>query len=156
MSWFCRVTVVIISWTSLFLTTQGLFIYVCLRMLSHVWLFLTPWTVARQAPLSMGILQARTLEWVAIFSPTGSFWPRDRTSLSWVFCIEQVYSLPTVPPGKPLFIHVCAVLSCSGPSDSLWPHGLQPASLLCLWNSPGKNPRVGCYALLQGMFPTQG
>jgi len=27
---------------------------------------MTPWTVARQAPLSMGILQARILEWVAI------------------------------------------------------------------------------------------
>ena len=26
----------------------------------------TPWTVARQAPLSMGILQARKLEWVAM------------------------------------------------------------------------------------------
>ena len=26
----------------------------------------TPWTVARQAPLSMGILQVRILEWVAI------------------------------------------------------------------------------------------
>ena len=32
--------------------------------LSHVQLFVTPWTVARQAPLSMGILQARILEWV--------------------------------------------------------------------------------------------
>ena len=27
---------------------------------------MTPWTVACQAPLSMGILQARILEWVAI------------------------------------------------------------------------------------------
>ena len=27
---------------------------------------MTPWTVAHQAPLSMGILQARILEWVAI------------------------------------------------------------------------------------------
>ena len=26
----------------------------------------TPWTVARQAPLSMGILQAKILEWVAM------------------------------------------------------------------------------------------
>ena len=26
----------------------------------------TPWTVAHQAPLSMGILQARILEWVAM------------------------------------------------------------------------------------------
>ena len=33
---------------------------------SRVWLFVTLWTVARQAPLSMGILQARILEWVAM------------------------------------------------------------------------------------------
>ena len=30
----------------------------------------TAWTVARQAPLSMGILQARVLEWVP-FPPPG-------------------------------------------------------------------------------------
>ena len=30
------------------------------------------------------------------------------------------------------------------------------ARLLCPWNSPGKNPGVGCHALLQGIFPTQG
>ena len=29
-------------------------------------------------------------------------------------------------------------------------------SLLCPWDSPGKNTGVGCYALLQGFFPTQG
>ena len=34
-------------------------------VLSHVWLFATPWTVACQSPLSLGILQARTMEWVA-------------------------------------------------------------------------------------------
>ena len=33
-------------------------------MLSYVQLFATLWTVAHQAPLSMGILQARKLEWV--------------------------------------------------------------------------------------------
>ena len=27
---------------------------------------------------------------------------------------------------------------CSVVSNSLWPHGLQPASLLCPWNFPGK------------------
>ena len=32
-------------------------------------LFETPWTAACQAPLSMGILQARILEWVAMPSP---------------------------------------------------------------------------------------
>ena len=36
------------------------------QSLSHVQLFVTQWTVARQAPLSVGIPQARILEWVAI------------------------------------------------------------------------------------------
>ena len=40
-------------------------------------------------------------------------------------------------------------------SDSLRPHGLYPARLLCPWDSPGKNAGVGCQFLLQGIFPTQ-
>ena len=47
--------------------------------LSRVWLFATPWTAACQAPLSMGVLQARVLEWVAMPSSRGSSQPRDRT-----------------------------------------------------------------------------
>ena len=50
-------------------------------------------------------------------------------------------------------------LSCAQPlsrvSNSLPAHGLQPGRLLCPWDSPGKNTRVGCYALLQGIFLTQ-
>ena len=38
----------------------------------------------------------------------------------------------------------------------LWPRGLQPARLLCLWDFPGKNTGVGSHFLLQGIFPTQG
>ena len=38
---------------------------------------------------------------------------------------------------------------------TLGPHGLLPARLLCPWDSPGKNTRVGCHFLLQGIFPTQ-
>ena len=41
-------------------------------------------------------------------------------------------------------------------SNSLGPHGLQPSRVLCPWNSPGKNTRVGCHFLLQGIFPTRG
>ena len=44
---------------------------------------MTPWTVARQAPLSMGILQARILEWIVISSSSGSSQPRDRTHVSY-------------------------------------------------------------------------
>ena len=50
--------------------------------LSHVRLFVTPWTAALQAPLSMGILQARILEWVAISSSRRSSQPRDWTQVS--------------------------------------------------------------------------
>ena len=41
-------------------------------------------------------------------------------------------------------------------SDSLRPHGLSPARLLCPWNFPGKNTGVGYHLLLQGIFLTQG
>ena len=40
-------------------------------------------------------------------------------------------------------------------SDSLRPHGLAPAWLLCPCDFPGKNTGVGCHFLLQGIFPTQ-
>ena len=40
------------------------------------------WAVARQAPLSMGILQASRQEWVATPSSRGSSHPRDRTQVS--------------------------------------------------------------------------
>ena len=56
-------------------------------------------------------------------------------------------------PSKPFCY---AILSRSVVSDSLQPHGLYPTRLLCPWDSPGKNTGVGCHALLQGIFPTQG
>ena len=54
-----------------------------------------------------------------------------------------------------LFTHTC-MLSHSVVSDFLQPHGLQPTRSLCPWDFPGKNTRVGCHFLLQGIFPTQG
>ena len=49
-----------------------------------------------------------------------------------------------------------AVLTHAVVFDSLQPHGLLPTRLLCPWASPGKNTGVGCHALLQRIFPTQG
>ena len=43
---------------------------------------------------------------------------------------------------------------CSVLSKSLWTHGLQPIQSLYPWNFPGRNTGVGCYSLLQGLFPT--
>jgi len=41
-------------------------------------------------------------------------------------------------------------------SNSLQPYKPQPARLLCPWDSPGKNTRVGCHALLPVIFTRQG
>ena len=58
---------------------------------------------------------------------------------------------------EPKLILVLSVsVSCSVMPDSLRPHGLQPTSLLCPWDFPGKNTGMGCHFLLQGIFPTQG
>ena len=53
------------------------------------------------------------------------------------------------------YVYMCG-LSGSVMSDSLRPQGLQHIRLLCPWDSPGKNTGLGCHALLQGIFPTQG
>ena len=59
---------------------------------------MTTWTVACQAPLSMGILQARILRWVAISSSRGSSQPRDQTQVSHI--ADRLFT--TEPPGKSL------------------------------------------------------
>ena len=65
------------------------------KLLSHVWLFVTPWTIACQAPLSMGILQARTLEWVSMPSSRDLPNPGIKSRSPAL----QVDSLPSEPPG---------------------------------------------------------
>ena len=55
---------------------------VMLSLVSRVQLFVTQWTVTRQAPLSMGILQAWILEWVATSYSKGSSLLRDQTHIS--------------------------------------------------------------------------
>ena len=68
-----------------------------LKLLSHIRLFVTLWTVAHQAPLSMEILQARTLG--GLPCPLPGTLPNPG--------IEPRYpalwadSLPSEPPGKP-------------------------------------------------------
>ena len=61
---------------------------------------LTPWTLARQAPLSMRILQARILDCVAMSFSRGSSQPRDWTHVSQVSCVGRQVLYPE-PPGKP-------------------------------------------------------
>ena len=91
-------------------TVLQLYIYIWIHacMLGHVQLFATPWTVACEAPLSMGgssvygISQARILEWVAISYSRKSSRLRDRTHLS---CVNKRI-LPLSYLGG-LFVYIC-------------------------------------------------
>ena len=52
--------------------------------------------------------------------------------------------------------YVLPELSGSVVSNSLRPHCYSPPGSSVHWDSPGKNTRVGCHALLQGISQTQG
>ena len=75
--------------------------YVCvLRHLSHVWLSATLWTELPDSSVH-GILQARTLEWVSMFSSFKGFsQPRDQNHTSHLYLHCQAGSLPLAPSGK--------------------------------------------------------
>ena len=49
---------------------------------SHVQLFVTPWTVVHQDPLSIGFSRQEYWSGFAMLSSRGSSWPRDRTCVS--------------------------------------------------------------------------
>ena len=73
------------------------------QSLSHFQFFVTQWTTARQAPLSMGTLQARILEWVAMHFSRGSSQPRDQTQVSYVCCIGRQF--PSCILGSHTLLH---------------------------------------------------
>ena len=50
-----------------------------------------------------GILQARILEWIVMPSSRGSFWPRDRTHVSYVSCIGRHVLYHQWRLGSPIF-----------------------------------------------------
>ena len=75
----------------------------------------------------------------------------NRSSCTVVELGETVWRLLKKLKNTITVMHVCLVMS-----DSLRPHGLQPANLLCPQDFFSKNIGVGCHLLLQGIFPTQG
>ena len=79
-------------------------------LLSHIRFFVTPWTVAHQAPLSMRILHARILEWVDMPSSRVSSQPKNKPRSPAL----QADSLPSEPPGKPKNTGVCSLSLLQG------------------------------------------
>ena len=69
-----------------------------LSHLSHVWICATPWTGARQAPLSMGV--SRREYWSGVLFPPPGDLPDPRIKLVSHLLPWRVGSLPLAPPGK--------------------------------------------------------
>ena len=95
----------------------------------------------------LGILQARTLEWVAISFSSAWKWKVKVKSFSHA---QLVASPWTSAYQVPLSMGLSRQEYWSGvPLPSL--HGLYSP-----WNSPGQNTGVGRLYLLQGIYPAQG
>ena len=70
---------------------------VCVKLLSHVQLLATPWTVARQDPLSMGF--SRQEYWSGL--PFPSPWDLPNPGIEPGSPALQADALSSEPPGKP-------------------------------------------------------
>ena len=128
---------------------------VCVHVLSCVQLFATPWTVARQDPLSMGFSWQEYWSGLPFPSPGNSSDPRTELESFPSPALAGEFST-TASPGKTEIVAEKWKWSRSVESDSLQPRGLQPTRLLRPWDFPGKSTGVGCHFFLQRIFPTQG
>ena len=75
----------------------------CVQSFSHVQLFVIPWTVAHQAPLSMGFYWQEYWSGLAFSTPRELPHPGIKT-VSPVSPALVGRLFITVPPGKPFFI----------------------------------------------------
>ena len=112
---------------------------------SPIWLFVTPWTVAHQTPLSMGFSRQEYWSYPG-YLPDPGIKPASPVSTA-----LQVDSLLLSHQGNPWMCHCCCCSVTSVVSDSVRPHRRQHTRLPCPWDSPGKNTGVGCHFLLQRM-----
>ena len=145
------------------------------KSLSCVQLFMTLWTVAYQAPPSMGFPRHEYWSRVPLPSPrkiialirwtfashlySKAFWTIDITNHLPSFSLYLIVDPINLDITD---LYLCVIfektgsesVNCLVVSISLWPHGL--TRLLCPWDSPGMNTGVGCHVLLQGNLPKPG
>ena len=117
-----------------------LYVYVSLSVKSSS---ATPRAIAHKSRLSMEF--SRQECWSRLPFPSPGIKPG---SPAW-----QVDSIPSESPGKPrrsITTSCCCCFVASVGSDFVQHCGLQPARLLCPWDSRGKNTGVDCHALLRG------
>ena len=108
--------------------------------------FVTPWTVAHKAPLSMGFSKQEYWRGLPFSSPGDLSDPVIKPASP---ALADGFFLPLSYQEAPKMS--LKTESCSVMSDCLQPHGLYSP-----WISPGQNTGVGSPSLLQGIFPTLG
>ena len=129
--------------------TPSGFTQMCVFVLSHVQFFVTPWTIARQAPLS--IKQSRQEYWSVLPFPLPgeSSQPRDQTSISHVFRLAGRF-FTTGPPEKP---QVCSEIPSMACEDRSWDLRLALIQEGCT-DSVLCEHRAAPSAPAQGLLPT--
>ena len=102
---------------------QPLHSFWCAKSLQSFPTFCDPMDCSPPGSSVHGVIQARTLEWVAIPSSSGSSRPRDRTHVSYVWCIGRrfLYHWATILSGA---ISNCSVLLSGNILDTFQPGGL--------------------------------
>ena len=125
-----------------------------LSQFSHAWLFVTLWTIAHPAPLSIRFFQAEMLEWVALLSSRGSLWPMDWTHVSTSPGLAGGFFTTSATWETPHY-HVLYIVAQSCPT-LCDPMDCSPPGSSAQGDSLAKNTGVGCKAILQEIFPTQG
>ena len=138
-------------------------ITIVVQLLSCIWLFVTPWTVATRLLCPWGFLNKNT-EWVAI-SFSRAIFPTQGSNPGLMHCRQILYHMShqaqVFLPGKS---HGQRSLvgynpwGCKELNTTEWlsthvdcnPPGFSQ------WDSLGKNTGVGCNFLLLGIFLTQG
>ena len=114
--------------------------------------FVTPWTIAHQALLSMGF--SRHKYWGGVpFSSPGDL---PETGIEPASSTLACRFFTTEPPEKPIKWHVCLCAQLLNHVQLVAAPRTVAHRLLCPWNLPGKKTEVGCHFLLQRIFLTQG
>ena len=93
------------------------------KFLSHVQLFVTPWTVAYHAPPSMGF--SRQGYWSGLPFPSPGIFPTQGLNPGLLHCRQ---TLPSEPPGKPsyyIYIYMYFICAC------IYAKSLQSYPTLC-------------------------
>ena len=90
----------------------------CECALSHVQLFVTPWTVARQIPLFMEF--SRQEYWSGLPFPSPGDLPNSGWNPRLLRLLHWQYSLPAEPPKKPSAVDIISI-SNGGADFCLYP-----------------------------------